>query len=99
MNKPKWMVHPIYAKAISSPAEQERLAAQGYYFALVPSVNRAKRADAANKRTEREAMRAAGYKQLQLWLSPEDVAVVAAVKHKGESYAACLARLARQSLL
>lgn len=97
--KPKLMAHPSQARTITSPEEQERLAAQGWVIAQAKTANRVRNADAATKRTERAAMRAAGYRQLQLWLSPEAAAVVDAVKQKGESYAAMLERLARLSLI
>lgn len=97
--KPRLLVHPSQARSITSPEEVERLIAQGWVIATRKSASRAKREDAMNKRTKRDQLRADGWLELNFWMSPEAAAVVAAVKQKGESYAACLERLARLSLL
>lgn len=91
--KPKLLVPRCYARTITSPEEVDRLLAGDYLLAAPKARTKA----ALAKRTERRAMREAGWQQFYFWLSPEDAAIVAAAKQSGESYAALLVRLAKQS--
>lgn len=93
--KPKLLVPRCYARTIDNPVEVDRLLSGDYLLAQP----KARTKEASTKRAERRAMRDAGWQQLYFWLSPEDAAIVAAAKQSGESYAALLVRLSKQSLL
>lgn len=93
--KSKLLVHPSQGRTISNPVEIERLLAQGWLIgAAKPRTVMAKR-----MRSLRQQRRLAGWLSMYLWLSPEDVAAVAAIKRPGESYAALLVRLAKERSL
>lgn len=87
--KPKLLVHPSQARTIDSPLEVERLLALGWLLAAPkPKTKMAK-----SMRSLRQQRRLAGWQSLYLWLSPEQVAAVDAVKRDGETYVALLIRL------
>jgi hypothetical protein len=90
--RPKLLVHGSYARTISSPEEVERLLAQGWVIATPKPRSKM----AKTMRTLRAQRRAAGWKQLYLWLPPEDATALKAAMLPGESYADLLARLVRQ---
>src|SRR3990167_2426464 len=74
--KPKMMVHPSQARCISSPAEQERLAAQDWLFAYgKPKSKAAKRMRALRRKRQAE-----GWVNLPMWFSPVQVAALKAAK-------------------
>lgn len=96
MKKAKLLVHGSYARSISSPNEVARLLSQGWLLAMPKPRTKS----AARMRTLREQRRSAGWLSLYLWLSPEEVAAVSAIKRPEESYVGLLMRLVNeQSLL
>ena len=84
------MCHPYHTQAVSSPAEQERLLAMGWVFAAgKPKSNRA-----VAVRQLHHQRRDAGWRRLNVWLSPEQIALLLSVRLPGESYSALFCRLA-----
>lgn len=93
--KSKLLVHPSQARTISNPVEIERLFTQGWVLAAPkPKTKMARR-----MRSLRQQRRLAGWLSVYLWLSPEQVATVRALKRPGESYAALLVRLVNERSL
>lgn len=94
--KAKLLVHGSYARSITSPVEVARLLSQGWLLAMPKPRTKS----AARMRMLREQRRSAGWLSLYLWLSPDEVEAITAVKRRGESYADLLMRLVnKQSLL
>jgi hypothetical protein len=93
--KPKLLVHPSQARTIDNPVEIERLLSMGWVLAAP----KPKTVVAKRMRSLRARRRAEGWLSLYLWLTPGDVAAVAAVKRTGESYVALLVRLAKERSL
>lgn len=88
------MTRQCYVQTITSPVQAEQMLA-GDYVRVVPKP-KARGADAKRMRLLRRQRQAEGWLSLDLWLSPEDVAAVTAVKRSGESYAALLVRLVKE---
>ncbi len=93
--RPKLLVHPSQARTIANPVEIERLLSQGWVLAAP----KPKTATAKRMRSLRARRRDEGWLSLYLWLPPEDVAAVTAIRRPGESYAALLVRLATERSL
>ncbi|WP_042955505.1 hypothetical protein [Pseudomonas sp. G5(2012)] len=93
--RPKLLVHPSQARTISDPMEQERLLGMGWVLAAPKPRTK----DAKRMRSLRQQRRRAGWLSVYLWLSPEQVSAVRALKRSGESYAALLVRLAQERSL
>lgn len=79
---------------ITSPVQAEQMLATDYLRVMPRSKARGK--DAKRMRLLRRARLADGWLSLDLWLSPEDVVAIKAVKRSGESYSALLVRLVRE---
>lgn len=92
--KPKMLTHPSYARTIDSPAEVERLLAQGWVIAA-PKPGKA----AGRMRRLNSERRAAGWTTRTMWFSPEQLAALKAAKRPGESYADLVMRLAMENSL
>lgn len=93
--KPKLLVHPSQARTIDNPVEVERLLSMGWLIGKPKPRTK----DARRMRLLRDQRRAAGWLSLYLWLSPEEVAAVRALKHPNESYVALLMRLVNERSL
>lgn len=87
--KPKMLTHPSYARCIDSPAEVERLLAQGWLIANP----KPKTKDARRMRTLRAQRRAAGWANLTLWVDPQQLAAITSAQHPGETVVQMLMRL------
>ncbi len=79
---------------ITSPAQAEQMLSTDYLRVVPRPKSRGK--DAKRMRLLRRARLVEGWLSLDLWLSPEDVAAVKAVKRSGESYSALLVRLVKE---
>lgn len=79
---------------ITSPAQAEQMLSTDY-LRVVPRP-KARGKDAKRMRLLRRARLVEGWLSLDLWLSPEDVDAVKAVKRSGESYSALLVRLVEE---
>lgn len=77
--------------SVLSPGDAERMLATDY-LQVVPRL-KARGKDAKRMRSLRRTRQAEGWLSLDLWLSPEDVAAVKAVKRPGETYAQLFVRL------
>lgn len=91
--KTKMLVRTSQARCVDSPAEQERLLATGDWLIASPKPRSKLAAYMRNRRAER---RAAGWLQLDLWLTPAEAEAVKAAKLPGESYEALLVRLVNE---
>lgn len=90
--KPKYLVHGSYARCITDPKEVERLLSQGYLLAAPKPRTK----DAKRMRSLRARRQADAWLSLKLWLSPEQVAAVRAIKRPKETYAELFIRLVRE---
>lgn len=90
--KPKLMVHPSYARTISSPEEQERLLALEWVIALP----KPKTKDARRMRSLRAQRRDAGWANLTLWVDPEQLAAITSAKRPGETVVGLIMRLIKE---
>ena len=82
---------------VLSPTDAEQMLATDY-LRVMPRL-KAQGKDAKRARSMRRARRSEGWLSLNLWLSPEDVAAVRAIKRPGETYVALLMRLVKERSL
>lgn len=82
---------------ITSPVQAEQMLSTDY-LRVVPRA-KARGKDAKRMRLLRRARLVEGWVSLDLWLSPDDVEAVKAVKRSGETYAALLVRLVKERSL
>lgn len=87
--KPKMLTHPSYARCIDSPAEVERLLAQGW----VITAPKPRTKSAGRMRALRAQRRAAGWANLTLWVDPEQLIAITSAQHPGETVVQMLMRL------
>lgn len=92
--KPKYLVPQCYARAITSPEEQQRLLANGWVIAS-PRPGKA----AGRMRRLNSERRAAGWTTRTMWFSPDQLAALKAAKRPGESYADLVMRLVIENSL
>lgn len=79
---------------VLSPTDAEQMLATDYLRVMPRLKSHGK--DAMRMRSLRRARRIEGWLSLNLWLSPEDVAAVTAIKRPGETYAELLVRLVKE---
>ncbi|WP_141234427.1 hypothetical protein [Pseudomonas sp. Irchel s3b6] len=88
------MARESQVQTILSPADAEQMLATDY-LRVVPRP-KARGKDAKRMRLLRRQRQAEGWLSLDLWLSPDEVAAVTAIKRPGETYAELLVRLVKE---